>query len=131
MEGIAAMETGASYPAVRDADVLDRVVPLPPLPEQREIAAVLNTIRAALLHQVQCEVNATALKRAAMRTLFTRGLRDETQKETEIGPVPESWEVSVLGQEIELAYGATTVQFPMVRHAAEIGWTPLPSQDAL
>ena len=26
---------------------------------------------------------------------------------------------------------ATTVQFPMVRHAAEIGWTPLPPQDAL
>ena len=26
---------------------------------------------------------------------------------------------------------ATTVQFPMVRHAAEIGWTPLSPQDAL
>ena len=26
---------------------------------------------------------------------------------------------------------ATTVQFPMIRHAAEIGWTPLPPQDAL
>jgi len=33
------------------------------------------------------------LKEAAMRTLFTRGLRGEAQKETEIGPVPESWEV--------------------------------------
>ena len=26
---------------------------------------------------------------------------------------------------------AGSVQFPMVRHAAEIGWTPLPPQDAL
>ena len=26
-----------------------------------------------------------------MRELFTRGLRGEAQKETEIGPVPESW----------------------------------------
>ena len=101
MEGIAAMESGASYPAVRDVDVLDQVVPLPPLPEQREIAAVLNTIRTALLHQAQCEGNATALKRAAMRTLFTHGLRGEAQKETEIGPVPASWErmpISALGK---------------------------------
>lgn len=101
MAGIAAMESGASYPAVRDVDVLDQVIPLPPLPEQREIAAVLNTIRRALLHQARCEVNATALKRAAMRELFTRGLRGEAQKETEIGPVPESWErlpISELGK---------------------------------
>ncbi len=29
-----------------------------------------------------------------MRELFTRGLRGEAQKETEIGPVPESWDAS-------------------------------------
>ena len=33
-----------------------------------------------------------------MRALFTHGLRGEAQKETEIGPVPESWEVSTLGE---------------------------------
>ena len=97
MEGIASMESGASYPAVRDVDVLDQVIPLPPLPEQREIAAVLNTIRTASLHQAQCEANATALKRTAMRELFTHGLRGEAQKETEIGPVPESWGLSTMG----------------------------------
>ena len=36
---------------------------------------------------------ANDLKRATMHTLFTRGLRGESQKETEIGPVPESWGV--------------------------------------
>ena len=44
-----------------------------------------------MLGQTRCEEAATNLKRAAMRTLFTRGLRGEAQKETEIGPVPESW----------------------------------------
>ena len=105
MAGIAAMQSGASYPAVRDVDVLDQVIPLPPLPEQREIAAVLNTIRTASLHQAQCEVNATALKRAAMRELFTRGLRGEAQKETEIGPVPESWTLTPCGQIFRLTSG--------------------------
>ena len=32
------------------------------------------------------------LKRTAMRILFTRGLRGDSQKESEIGPIPESWQ---------------------------------------
>ena len=96
-EGIAAMQTGASYPAVRDTDVLNQAIPLPPLSDQREIAANLSLIRSAILGQRRCEDAAMNLKRATMRTLFTRGLRGEAQKETEIGPVPESWEVARLG----------------------------------
>lgn len=34
--------TGASYPAVSDRIVLDSRIPLPPLPEQRRIAAILD-----------------------------------------------------------------------------------------
>ena len=38
-----------------------------------------------------------ALKHArTMETLFTRGLRGEPQKETAIGPMPESWEVTAI-----------------------------------
>ena len=91
-DGIASMETGASYPAVRDTDVLNQTIPLPPLSDQREMAAALNLVRSAILGQKRCEDVAISLKGAAMRTLFTRGLRGEAQKETEIGPVPESWE---------------------------------------
>ena len=39
-----------------------------------------------------------ALKHVTMRTLFSRGLRGETQKKTQIGPVPESWEIEQLGK---------------------------------
>ena len=39
----------------------------------------------------------TELKKALMHKLFTEGLRNEPQKQTEIGPVPESWEVVELG----------------------------------
>jgi type I restriction enzyme S subunit len=37
-----AQATGASYPAVSDRTVLDSEIPLPPLPEQRRIAAILD-----------------------------------------------------------------------------------------
>ena len=105
MDGIAAMQTGASYPAVREVDVLDQAIPLPPLSTQYEIATVLSLVRSAVLVQKKCEDAARALKRAAMQTLFTRGLRGEAQKETEIGPLPESWEVSTLGESARLERG--------------------------
>ena len=36
----------------------------------------------------------TELKKALLHKLFTEGLRGEPQKQTEIGPVPESWELA-------------------------------------
>jgi type I restriction enzyme, S subunit len=96
MAEIAALETGASYPAVRESDLLDQVIAVPLLSEQFSIATVLNAARTAFLHETECEAVSVALKQAAMRDLFTRGLRGEAQKETEIGPVPESWEIAPL-----------------------------------
>ena len=95
-DGIAAMQTGASYPAVRDVDVLDQAIPLPPLSAQYDIATVLSLVRSAVLGQEKCEDAATALKRAAIQMLFTRGLRGKAQKETEVGPMPKGWRVSQL-----------------------------------
>ena len=106
-DGIAAMQTGASYPAVRDIDVLNQAVPLPPLSDQYEIAAVLNLARAAVLGQKKCEDAAMNLKRTAMQTLFTRGLHGEAQKETEIGPMPESWGGRALGELCDIVSGGT------------------------
>ena len=96
-DGIAAMQTGASYPAVRDIDVLAQTIPLPPMSDQHKVASVLNLARAAVLSQKRCEDAAMGLKRAAMQSLFTRGLRGESQKETEVGPMPESWELALIG----------------------------------
>ena len=77
-------------------------VPQPPPGEQQAISAALCRVRDAIRAQGQSFVIAEDLKRAAMRMLFTRGLRGEAQKETEIGPVPESWEVGRLGQFAEV-----------------------------
>ena len=68
-------------------------VPQPKIGEQRAIVAALSRVREAIRTQMQSIEVAQDLKRAAMRTLFTRGLRDEAQKETEAGLIPESWEV--------------------------------------
>ena len=75
-------------------DKIDRIkVLLPPPDEQSCIADVLDTVQRSISLQDEILTGTQELKRAAMQTLFTRGLRGEAQKETEIGPVPESWPV--------------------------------------
>ena len=107
MDEVASTQTGASYPAVRDLDVLSLTVPVPPISVQRRIATALNLVRSAILRQRGCGEAATALKRAAMLTLFTCGLRGEAQKETEIGPVPESWVVKPIYDCFDVVSGGT------------------------
>lgn len=120
MSAIAGLETGASYPAVRDSDVLAQTIPVPPLDEQVGIARVLNTIRDAFLGEHESERCTTELKASATHHLFTRGLRGETQKETEIGPVPESWGVAPFeGVREWLQYGTSA------RCSAEHGTNPV------
>jgi type I restriction enzyme S subunit len=102
---MAGLERGASYPAVRDSDVTDSWFPLPPLSEQKKIAHILSTVQRAIEEQERIIQTTTELKKALMHKLFTEGLRGEPQKETEIGLVPESWEVVDLGGVINLFSG--------------------------
>jgi len=71
-------------------------ISLPPTKEQRSIADVLDQCREGIQTEFLAEKTTQELKQATMRELFTRGLRGEAQKETEIGLIPESWGVSKL-----------------------------------
>lgn len=66
------------------------IVPLPPLPDQTQIAHILSTIGA----QERIIQTTTEMKMAPMHTLSTEGFsrsRGKLQKQTEICHVPESW----------------------------------------
>lgn len=75
-------EKALSYPAGDD--------------EQKAIAAVLRQTELVLAQQSALLETLQETKHAAMARLFTRGLRGEAQKETEIGLVPENWSVERL-----------------------------------
>ena len=78
---------------VRKGDLEATPIPLPPLLEQKKIAHTLSTVQRAIEAQERIIQITTELKKALMHKLFTEGLRNEPQKQTEIGPIPESWEV--------------------------------------
>ncbi len=100
---IVAQQRGSSYPAVSDKVVLESPIPLPPLDEQCKIAHILNTVRQAMAAQDDLIAAAQEVKRSLMRRLFTYGPGSEPAptRETEIGEVPEDWEVVEMGQVVE------------------------------
>ena len=82
-------------------------VPHPPKPEQRSVAMALAKVREAITVHDKATSTALELKHAVMNDLFMRGLRGEQQKETEIGLMPESWEVAAIGVHHAVASGGT------------------------
>ena len=89
--------TGVQHPRTSWPSLRDFHLSLPPLPEQRKIAHVLSTVQRAIEAQERIIQTTTELKKALMHKLFTEGTRGEPQKQTEIGLIPESWEVVRLG----------------------------------
>ena len=66
---------------------------LPPLSEQRKIAAILSSVDDAIEKTQKIIDQAQLVKRGLMQILLTRGLpgRHTRFKQTEIGEIPEEW----------------------------------------
>ncbi len=104
----------------------DRLIPLPPLHEQKQIAHILWTVQRAIEAQDHIIQTTTELKKALLQKLFTEGLRNEPHKQTEIGPTPKSWEVVELGEVIVAAQYGLSVKgnsqgnYPMLRMTNQV-----------
>ena len=96
--------SGSNYPAVTASDVEAYPLSLPPLPEQRKIAAILSSVddaiekTQAIIDQVQ------VVKRGLMQELLTRGLPGRhtpvqaDRDREEIGrDEPDGWRPAYLG----------------------------------
>jgi type I restriction enzyme S subunit len=66
---------------------------LPPLAEQRKIAEILGSVDEAIA-ATQAVIDQTRrVKQGLLQQLLTRGIGHTRFKQTEIGEIPESWEV--------------------------------------
>ncbi len=86
-------KTGASVPTLDRNSFKMLPVVVPPLPEQKKIAHILSTVQRAIEDQERIIQTTTELKKALMHKLFSEGLRNEPQKQTDYGLIPKSWEV--------------------------------------
>ncbi|WP_457623376.1 restriction endonuclease subunit S, partial [Persephonella sp.] len=95
-----AKDKDSNYPTLNINEIKSIQIPLPPLPEQKAIAEVLDKVRN-VIEQTEEVIKATKeLKKSLMKHLFTYGAVpvDEIDKvklkETEIGFIPEHWEIA-------------------------------------
>lgn len=89
-------------------DKISRIpVLLPPEPDRPLIADVLDLVRWGLSIEAASEARALQIKRAAMHTLFSSGLRGESQRDTDLGPIPSSWDLVPLGSRGRIGNGST------------------------
>ncbi len=131
--------------------------PLPPLPEQKKIAEILSTVDEGIEKVDQAIEKTERLKKGLMQELFAKGIpsrqytvdgRQELEgsrqytvdgrqgerklKKTEIGEIPEDWEVAGLGNQdiVKLimgqsppssTYNKTGLGLPFLQGKAEFG----------
>jgi type I restriction enzyme S subunit len=92
------LKQGINIPILKNLSI-----PLPPLAEQQKIASVLSTIQEAKEKTENVIKANRELKKSMMKHLFTYGpvpfeeAEKVPLKETEIGMIPEHWEVIKLG----------------------------------
>lgn len=82
-------------------------VPTLPIEQQQRIAETIGGVRCAYRVEDAIIDALSDLKRVTMSTLFSRGLRAESQRESEVGDIPESWNVSTIGAHFSVSSGGT------------------------
>lgn len=70
-------QRGANYPAVRDSDILTQYIPLPPLPVQRQIVAVLEQAEALKRQRQEADALTGALLQSVFYEMFGDPVRNE------------------------------------------------------
>ena len=87
----------------------DFEVGVPPLPEQRKIAAILSSVDDAIEKTLAVIDQVQVVKRGLMQELLTRGLpgRHTRFKQTEIGEMPAEWRTSCIGDIARCDYGTS------------------------
>ena len=107
-----------SHVRARPSETLRWAVPVPPLPEQRRIAEILDTLDEAIRKTEQVIAKLQQMKQGLLHDLLTRGIDDngelrdpdrhpEQFKDSPLGRIPREWEVSSVAREFDIMSGMT------------------------
>jgi type I restriction enzyme, S subunit len=108
MQAIAGRAVGQS--SINQGRLRSLQISVPDVDEQRKIGGLLLAVQRAIERQERLIALTAELKKALMHKLFTEGTRGEPLKQTEIGPVPEGWQVAPLAEFTESFQYGTSVK---------------------
>lgn len=92
-ERLRRLAAGSTFKELAKDDARQVRIDLPPLHEQKQIAAAINTIDAVsgMTHEVMWQTRNT--RKRVVHKLVSQGIDHHQHKETEIGRVPRQWKV--------------------------------------
>jgi len=85
--------SGSTFKAIGKDEIKRIILAVPPLPEQQKIAEILSTVDEGI---EVCDKKIEKLeryKKGKMQQLLTKGIGHKKFKKSEIGEIPEGWEV--------------------------------------
>lgn len=103
--------TGSAQPGLSSNFIKNFFLPLPPLPEQRKIAQILETVDNAIEKTEKIIEKYKRIKQGLMQDLLTKGIDEKGNirsekthkfKDSPLGRIPEEWEVVRLGEIVEI-----------------------------
>ena len=107
---------GTSIKGITTDEVRELQIPIPPLAEQQRIAKALSDVDALISTTEKLLQKKKNIKQGTMQNLLTGKKRlpgfgpqtkSPTYKQTELGPIPEDWEVKSLGDVATIIGGGT------------------------
>jgi type I restriction enzyme S subunit len=112
--------TGTSVPTLNRNFVHSVLVRVPPLCEQEKIATLLFKVQHAMEIEEKLIATARELKRSAMQSLFSKGIRKHGLRETDYGPLPTKWPTQLLGECCYVQTGVTKGRKIPANEAVEV-----------
>ncbi|MCD4840511.1 MAG: restriction endonuclease subunit S [Methanosarcinales archaeon] len=115
------VQSGA-LPSINKSTISQIQITLPPEKEQKKIAAILTSVDDAI-QATQGVIDQTRrVKQGLLQQLLTRGIGHTRFKQTEIGEIPEEWEIVDLGEVLEkLQAGVSVNSEDRQREKGELG----------
>jgi type I restriction enzyme S subunit len=104
---------GGAQPNISSSQVENVVYKFPPLPEQKKIASILTSVDEVIENTQKQIDKLQDLKKATMNELLTKGIGHTEFKDSELGRIPKSWEVSLIGEVCEVGTGKKDTQNKM------------------
>jgi len=104
-ESITNIITTTAQPKFNKTDLKEIKCIIPPLNEQKKIASILSTVDDLIENTTNLINSYTLLKKGLMQTLLTKGIGHTKFKKTEIGEIPEEWELKSLDKIFSMSAG--------------------------